>query len=237
MITGVTTFSHKIWEQYAAANIKGWADKWPGKIIAYHEDAIPADLPKSIRRRNLCQQQDAMRALKWAEQMPFLKGEMPNGEYNYNFNFHKFSRKVFAITDALAQTTGGIVYWLDADLEMVKPIPESFLREQVEGVYTAYLGRKDFPHTETGIVAYDTNHEWNERFPAMYRAMFSQCSVLGLPGFHDCWGYDYLVGNDHGIPARNLTADAPGVNVFPQSPFGEYMRHHKGPKKELRGAA
>ena len=206
-------------------------------MIAYHEDAIPSDLPKEIRPRNLYHQHDALRALKWAEQMPLMKGVMPNGEYNYNFNFCKFSRKVFAITDALAKTTGGVVYWLDADIEMVKPIPEAFLREQVDGVYTAYLGRKDFPHTETGIVVYDADHEWNEKFPEKFRSMFTNCSVLALPGFHDCWAYDYLIQQEFGIPSRNLTANATGMDVFVQSPFGEYMTHHKGAAKKYSGAA
>lgn len=237
MITGVTSFSQEIWDMYAGDNIKGWIGKWPGKLIAYHEIDAPSDLPKEIRKRDLCEQQDAMRALNWSSQMPFLRGVMPNGEYNYNFNFHKFSRKVFAITDALKQTSGGVVYWLDADIEMKKPIPEAFLKEQVDGVYTSYLGRKDFDHTETGIVAWDADHEWNKKFPEMYRQMFTHCSVLGLPGFHDCWAYDYLIQQEFGIPSRNLTENATGIDVFPQSPFGEYMDHHKGGAKKYKGAA
>ena len=238
MITAVTSFSPTGWEQYGREGVASLVKYWPGKVIAYVEGAAPEDLPKEVEFRNLYALKGVPEILDWAGKMPLLRGIMPDGDYNYHINFHKFSRKVFAICDELMKENG-LVYWVDADVVLSKDVPEEFLAGLLKDVFTCYLGRKDFDHTETGIVGYDTSHEWNKGFASNFLNLFFNAYILccGTIGFHDCYGYDYILAKTD-IPARNLTEDAEGMDVFSQSPFAEYMVHHKGagkkkPKKEV----
>ena len=231
--TLITSFSQEGYEQYARAGLESFVKHWPGKIVVYYEQTRPEFDDPKIEWRNLFDDQDCVALCAWTMSVPFLCGDMPDGAFNYHYNLHKFGRKGFAILDSLARDKGH-VFWFDADTMMLKDIPQHFLADMLDGVYTCYLGREDAPHSETGFVGWNTGDPANDLFVKAWRSMYVDKTVLALPGFHDCWSYDHLVRNLD-VTANNLTPDAVGADVFPQSPIGEYAVHHKGPAKKNGG--
>lgn len=231
MTTLITSFSKEGWKRYARVGLESFIKHFPGKIVVYYEQNRPDFDDPKVEWRNLFEDPDCVALCAWTLPVPFLQGVMHDGEYNYHFNLHKFGRKVFAIVDSLARDKGN-VFWFDADTVVGKDIPEYFLNDLLEGVYTCYLGRKDSPHTETGFVGWDTTHAKHKKFTSAWRALYTTKAVLALQGFHDSWSYDFLRGALQ-IPGRDLTPDAVGADVFEQSPLAEYAIHQKGTIKKL----
>ena len=232
MITAVTSFNPEGWKEYAGEYIETWIQNWPGRLIAYCNGERPAGLHQGIEARNFFDQPEYLEFVAQLGGYKIFSGE-GFGKYDYHHDILKFSRKVFAITHAALSMKEGIVYWIDADIKMGKPIPEQFLMSQAEGVYTAHLGRKDYPHSEGGVTTYDTGHRGNKRFMKALRRMFVDLTVLTLPMWHDAAAYDWLLENlVPKISSRNLTLGVGGQQVFSRSPFGEYMEHRKGTRKD-----
>lgn len=202
-------------------------DNWPGKIILYLEAPIDFEHEK-LEKRNFFQIPGVTQFLTNIKQVPQAMGIMENGVYNYNFDLWKFCRKMFCQFDAFKE--GGKVFWLDADLELKKPIPEEFLEALFQGSPLTYLGREGF-YTETGFVGFDTTHDDFTDFEERYINILKTGGVFKLKGWHDCYCFDYAK-QDLG---RNLTPHwkkGDDLNVIKNSPLKDYFFHHKGNRKQ-----
>lgn len=246
----VTTFGPAFYEKYGREAVATMARYWPGPVIAYGEGARPADLPERVEYRDLLLDAECANFIDWTGKCPFVQGRLPNGEYEYHYNMHKFGRKAFVIS-AMRRP----FFFLGADVHILKPIPESFLAEMLEGKFGAFLFRPKPLHTESDFAGYNTNHpDWG-RFAYAYRSIYTTGSVLMLlkesGGLHDCWSLDYLLEHT-GLRAQCLDLvngvrgdDPKGFHVWPKTRLAEYMVHLKGRIKKdparkaeaLKGAA
>lgn len=231
-IVAVTTFGVKGYEEYARESLELFAEHWPTKVIAFYEgDSPPNFSHEKIEYRPFFQIQGVPEFLTACSLLPALRGIRWDGVYDYNLDIFKFSRKVFAQVNVCLQHEG-LVFWLDADVRLKKDVPEDFLRQLLEGVYTCYMGRPDrHPfYTETGFLGFDTTHPVNEKFMRTYEGLYKSGVVIELKGRHDCYVYD-IIREQSFAPGRNLAEGTTGIHVMPQTCLHEYMYHLKGPRK------
>ena len=226
---GVTSFSREGYEQYGK-NFLESIDNWPGKIIVYLESPIDFEHHK-LEKRDFFDIPNASRFLTNIEQIPESKG-MVGGGYNYNFDVNKFCRKMFCQFDAFKE--GGKVFWLDADIEFIKEVSEEFLEDLFDGNPLAYLGREGM-YTESGFLGFDTEHENFPGFEERYVATLQQGIFMKLPGWHDCYCFDWAkqnLGNDivTGWEIKNKMS-LEELDVIEKSPLKDVLVHRKGKRK------
>lgn len=233
-LIAVTSFGPTGWDAYAKRGIGTFVKHFPGKVIVYIEDEVPAnEWGDSVEWRNLFDVPGCLETLNWAQRNPTLCGIAPKG-YTYNYDLNKFCRKVFAQVDA-ARRFKGLMYWLDADVRLLKDIPAEELEAPLRDVYTCFFGRAGF-HVESGVVGWDTRAAINALFMDYYEGLFLNGNILQLPGFHDCWAYMATLSRIR--PShRNLSPYAKRVSApIGQDYFRGYVAHDKG-KRKFQGAA
>ena len=162
---------------------------------------------------------------------------------DYRWQVIKFCHKVFAATwpDRPAHIRRWI--WLDADVLTKRAVfrPDIDRIVPLTAAVGAYLGRKDWHHSETGYLSWNTEREGGN-FLAEYRRWYTEDRVFELPEWHDCIVYDMLrsqwekAGRGAFV---NLSEGVPGMDVWPSTVLGEFMDHHKGPvaKGKVYGTA
>lgn len=222
---GITSFSKEGYDQYGL-NFLESIDNWPGKIICYLESPIKFEHPK-LEKRDFFDVPDVSAFLSNIENHPNCKG-MVNGRYDYNFNLWKFCRKMFCQFDAFNE--GGKMFWLDADLELIKPIPEKWLEDMFDDEHLIFLGRKDF-YSEAGFVGFDTDHMAFDRFKERYIDTLKKGIIFNLKQWHDCAAFDYAreaMGKDL---SPFWVKGKDDLHVFPKTILNQYMVHRKGAMK------
>lgn len=240
MIT-VTTFSQTGYNEYAKEHLESWKENWPGKIVAYTEAHHLLD---GVEERPFFSIQGTVPFFQYIQNLPLAHGKTEKG-YDYNKDAWKFTRKVFAQWDVLKDYEG-IVYWLDADVKVRKPVPRSFLEEVFEDKPLVYLGREGF-YTETGVIGFDTRKPKFKEFLDYYINCYRSGAIFTLPRWHDCQAFDWA-REMSGIEGKNLTdywkipegqekvvMTLKELNVFNRSVFGEYLKHYKGNRKTKVG--
>jgi len=242
-ITAVTSVSTEGYWQYGKEGIQSLLAHWPGKVIVYYEHDEPGLRNGNLEWRDLFAQQGVPSFLKTIGAFPLFQGWVPGEPYNYNFDAYKFSRKVFAVTDP-ARKDDGLVFWVDADVRLKRDVPPEFLASLLDGYYTCYLGREGY-HSECGFVGFNARNEWHGDFMRAFRNAYTTGMFARLPGYHDCWVYDW-VRRGTKVPAHNLSPTVKVEHVDPvtvkplvgekldcveNSPLDEYMVHLKGGRK------
>lgn len=225
-LVAVTTFGPSGWESYAKRGLESMTRFWPGRVIAYYEEEIPADAPDGVEWRPLYETEGLLPVLRWANSNPVLKGQVPKG-YSYNFDLFKFCRKVFAQVDAGLQEKC-LLYWLDADTRLLAESEVATWAEPLDSVATAYYGRKNF-HIESGLVAWDTAHAATPAFLRYYRDLFTNGNILQLKGWHDCWAYMAALHATK-TPARDLNQSGSHAPIG-DTWFRGLIAHDKGKRK------
>lgn len=136
---------------------------------------------------------------------------------DYRYNAIKFAKKVFAMT---AETED--CAWCDADVIFTNTA--HFVDCMPVGK-VAYLGRKDWHHSECGWVSY---RDAQDVLQAM-RQMYLSGRVFDLEEWHDSYVFDVVRQTFDPDRFVNLTPDARGLDVWEQSPLAAFSHHHKGP--------
>ena len=140
---------------------------------------------------------------------------------NYLHDVKRFCHKVYAQLDALQEHDK--LYWLDADIEITKQVPEGLISDILDQSFVSFLGRDTY--TETGVIAFNKTDPGFQGFERLYKDCYYGNQIFRQPFWTDCHAFDCSrLGGGH-----NLTPNGKGVdNVLKQSPLGEYMIHHKG---------
>ena len=198
-------------------------------MVVYYEETPPEFIENpACEFRDLFHDEQLLSVLRWCKANPVLQGRMPSG-YSYNFDIFKFCRKVFALADA-ALREKDLVFWLDADSRLLKPITTEFLEGLLADVYCGFMGRKGY-HIESSIVGVDTRHEINERFMQRYRQLYETGEILWVKGWHDCWAFMSVCAQLN-VQTRNWTPDAEGTcDPIKLGPWAGMVTHLKGPRK------
>lgn len=235
-IAVITTFPNYAWQIYAKQMLQSFVQFWPQEIpllIQLDDDLLHKDVSAILRP------QDCV-VVGWdKEHKAFVKrNKDKDSKTDYRKQAVRFCHKVFAIKRALdarnsAKKAGledapRYLIWMDADVVTNRPVSIEEIRECLpkEGDAVAYLGRKDWDHSECGWLAFDLDGAGGSLIGCTV-ASYVTDSIFGLEQWHDSWVWDLTIKIS--FKSTDLTADKPGMDIWPHSPMGKWSVHHKGP--------
>lgn len=153
-------------------------------------------------------------------------------------NGRRFSHKVFAVTSARRQLSEWLL-WIDADVEFHAPLTRDLLADICPvNACLSFLGRRDFPWSECGFVAYKVSDPKVRALLADMRLVYTSGELFTLPRdrWHDSAVFD-ICRLRSGIPESeqcNLSAGVRGREVWEHTLLQQFARHNKGPARKLR---
>jgi len=232
-----TTFGNQHFDVYARQMLQSYAQYWPKDIrllVQLDDDLLVPDVDKILRP------QDAMVVGHDEQHAAFIeRNKGKDDPTNYRKQPVRFCHKVFAIHRTLqavndaksagAKDTPRYIIWMDADVVTTKPVTMEDIKKCLpkEGDAVAYLGRKDWEHSECGWLAFDLQNCGDDIIKKLYSEYVTD-SVLAMSQQHDSWVFDRIL-EDYSELATNLTKDKPGMEIWPQSPMAAWSIHYKGP--------
>lgn len=237
----ITTFPDSSWDVYSKRMLESFVANWPAEVpimVKLDTDKLSSEINKVLRSY------DGL-ACGWEkEHAAFVeRNKGKDDPENYRKQAVRFCHKVFAIKFALdavnkAKAAGedGLpryLIWLDADVLTTRQVTPADIEKCLpkDGDAVSYMGRKDWPHSECGWLAFDLENGADLIVEEMYKQYVSDAIFL-YDELHDSWVFDQIVP---AFKATNLTPDANGMEVWPQSPMASWSKHYKGPiaKAEL----
>lgn len=235
MYAVITTFPNSMYKVYAEEMIKSFVRFWPSDIPLLVQLDTP-ELENDVK--SLLRPIDAV-AVGWEE--PHASFVLRNGEkddpHNYRHQVTRFCHKVFSIKrarDAIQkQKDEGLeapryLIWMDADVITNRKITHEDLKKCLPDGAVSYLGRKDWPHSECGWLAFDLENEGG-MFIDVWHGLYTSDEILKLEETHDSWAFDHVKNSKDAPKSTNLTEGKPGMDIWPHSPMGEWSTHFKGP--------
>lgn len=238
-----TTFPNNSWDIYAKRMLESYVSNWPDcvPILVQLDDKLLAEEINKIIRPH-----DGLKCGWEKDHYEFVERNKGRDDpQNYRKQAVRFCHKVFALKYALdsvnkAKAEGHAdacryLFWLDADVLTTRKVTMDDLAKCLpkEGDAVSYLGRKDWPHSECGWLAFDLDNGGEKIIDEIHKQYIGQ-TIFSYKEWHDSWVFDKLC--DKEIYKRtNLTPNAIGMEVWPQSPMAAWSRHYKGPiaKSEL----
>lgn len=245
-IVVVTTFPTSSWDVYARKMLESFVAHWPKEIsllVQLDDDLLLPDVKRSLRDIDLI-------AVGWSdEHKAFVERNMGKDDpMNYRMQPVRFCHKVFTIKRALDVINEGkekgakaprYLIWLDADVITTRKVTVDDLKECLpkEGDAVAYLGRKDWDHSECGWLAFDLEKGGANIINAVYES-YAKDYVLNMEQQHDSWVWDRVMEQFDSVKPNaghtNLTPEAIGRDVWQQSPMGKWSTHYKGPEGKAK---
>lgn len=230
----VTTFPSWAWDVYARDMLQSFVTNFPADIpilVQLDDDLLGPQVDKILRP------QDGM-AVGWnKDHADFVaRNKHKDDPQNYRKQATRFCHKVFAIHRAYEagqkqKELGGNAFhyliWLDADVHITRPVAYREIMECMpkEGDAVAYLGRKDWPHSECGWLAFDLENGGDIVIEMMLNHYITD-SLFEMEEWHDSWVFDRTESDR---PRTNLTLGKPGTEIWEHSPMAAWSKHHKGP--------
>lgn len=254
-IAVITTFPNNAWPIYGKRMLESFVKYWPADVdlcVELDDDLLLQDVQKILRPN------DAVAPGWTAEHKAFVeRNKGKDDPQDYRKQAVRFCHKVFAIHRAYTaikeQKEHGEGYpryliWLDADVLTTKQVTHDDLLKCLpkEGDAVAYLGRKDWDHSECGWLAFDLEKGGDKIIEAVY-SNYLYDKVFSYEQWHDSWIWDRYINSpertvftpngpivvsaavvsEH-LPT-NLTADKPGMEIWQHSPMAAWSTHYKGP--------
>ena len=227
----VTTFSRKLWEQYAERCIGSWVEHFPGAMPVWvyygdepiHEQERTAKAPWPLSWRFIDPNDHA-------PYRDFMAKHTQQDLPDYRKDARRFAHKVFAMAHAAEYCKTDYLVWLDADVYAFEDIPDDFFSSLFDGHYIFYLGRPMYSHPECGCFGYGTRHPSHPSFPQALADLYSSGKVFELKEQHDSWVWGKLREQceQQGRFTSNNISTAPSGHAWLASPLAQYFDHMKG---------
>lgn len=247
----VTTFPNNSWDIYAKRMLESYAANWPKEIpimVQLDDGVLAPEVDKIIRSH------DGLKCGWEKDHAEFVaRNKEKDDPQNYRKQAVRFCHKIFALKYALdsvseAKKAGHddvcrYLIWLDADVLTTRKVTLEDIQKCLpnEGDAVSYMGRKDWPHSECGWLVFDLENGGDIVIKEVWDSYIHD-SIFKFPEWHDSWVFDaarkFFTENNQTGRWTNLTPEAKGMDVWPQSPMASWSRHYKGPtaKAELSGA-
>lgn len=233
----ITTFPNTSWNVYAKNMLQSFVANWPYEVpllVQLDDNMLEDDVKKIIRPQDGC-------ITGWTnEHNEFvLRNKDKDDHGDYRKQAVRFCHKVFALKfasdSAMASREANAVdaprylIWMDADVTTTKKVSFDDILNCLpkEGDAVAYMGRKDWDHSECGWLAFDLQSSGDKLINDMYEA-YRIDNVMHMEQRHDSWVFDKTLKN-YGYKRTNLTEGKPGMEIWPHSPMAKFSIHHKGP--------
>lgn len=235
-IAVITTFGNQHFEIYAKSMLQSFAQYWPLDIpllVQLDDDLLHDQVQKCLR------QTDAIAIGLDKDHKEFVeRNKGKDDPTNYRKQAVRFCHKVFSIKRALGaiqsakannEPCARYLIWMDADVITTKMVTMDDIKACLpkEGDAVAYLGRKDWDHSECGWLAFDLENSGDKLINSVI-AQYLTDGVFELKQWHDSFVWDFCMQLNHDKKCTNLTLDKPGMDIWPHSPMGQWSTHYKG---------
>lgn len=231
-----TSFNDEGYNLYGKPFLESYFKHWSVPLHVFYEGTKPVE--RGPVYHDLLADRDLQKFLSEYGKNPRANGVVGKKDgklvVDYRFQAIKFAKKVFAVTSPCRPDVDWWI-WLDADTITTDTVDEQFLEEVCpEGFAASYLGRKEWPHSECGWVAYSKRYE--DGFLKRFREVYTSGVVFSFMEWHDSFIFD-AVRKEYEARGHwfyNLSPNAKGLDAWGASPLSEVMTHNKGPqaKKE-----
>lgn len=235
-IAVITTFPNDSWEIYSKKMLESFVRYWPADVdlcIELDNDLLFHETRKIMRPNDAA-------AVGWTpDHQAFVERNKGRDDpQDYRKQAVRFCHKVFAIHRAYAaiqeQKAHGEGYpryliWMDADVLTTRQVTVDDLKACLpkEGDAVAYLGRKDWDHSECGWLAFDLENGGGD-FIESVKNDYVTDNVFNLPQWHDSWIWDQYITPPK-MRVTNLSPNAAGIDAWQASPMAAWSTHYKGP--------
>lgn len=241
----ITTFPNKDWYDYLHIGTMSFLQYWPAEvpllIKLYKDDAHEAvnksleNLVGSIKNDKEGREVHIENGSTKEEIDFYTRHKDYKNEGDYRTNYISFSYKIFALYQAYLyakQEKYEYIIWLDADIITKGEVSNQDIEKWINGADIAYLGRKDWDHSECGFIVYKT--EIAEDFIKDFHQMYVSDDVLKQEQYHDSYIFDVLRKKHDKLVYENISKGIDGRDVFNISPLGEQLQHFKGPAEKQK---
>ncbi len=245
MLSVVTSFGPEGWKVYGRAFVDSFYINFPGDVplLAYWEGSRP-NYGGVLLGHNLLEIEPCAGFLRRWEYSEVVAGKAEGNQpwstkarregYSLRHDAYKFARKVFAVAAAARRQQRGRLFWIDADVTVERKVPYDFLVSLLpEDTALCYMPR-DGMHSELGFVGYNLDLLETHAFITAYEREYAEDKFGNRPYWDDCNVFDDLVRELS--PSTKPIASMSRAQPFDNSILGEYMTHHKGPRKYARAA-
>jgi len=165
------------------------------------------------------------------DDMPTWTGKARQRGYNFRSDAYKFCRKVFAVAHAAKTANSRRLFWINADVETMRPVPHRLFGDVLPDGYDLSRLYRERYHSECGFVGYNLDNGATRSFIEAYEKQYSTDAFLKDVAWDDCNQLDYLVKK---LPVRCYNIQHRSrPQPFDNSILGHYMTHHKGARKLL----
>jgi len=268
MYAAVTTFPNKYFDTYANNMIESFFDNWPVELFIQLDTGTDTqEIAQRVGETAVKRQKQGHVSGGFPDEFnAFLEDarkvsppeNVPPGE-SFKYKYIEFSHKVFATYEVmkaietlneLTPDQGGFpekvtkLIWIDADVMTTKPLTIEDIEKIQDGASVTYLGRKDWPTSETGFIIFDLEKGGDEVIKE-WRQFYLDGKVPTFPEWTDAYVFDRALEKvekrrkklkkTDDLILNDLSKDATGRDVFEQTILSEFMTHLKGPKK-IQGA-
>lgn len=236
----ITTFKNQDWYDYLNIGTMSYLQYFPAEVpllIKLYKDEIVQVVNDSIEnltktiKNNKEGRKVHIEIGSTQEEIEFYERHKDyKNDGDYRTEYKTFSYKIFALYQAyLYAKQEGVDYiiWLDADVLVKSEVSIADIEKWHNGADIAYLGRKDWDHSECGLVIYKT--KTCAKFIEKFHQMYVNDDVLKLPQHHDSYVFDVLRKEFPKLKYHNISEGIGGRDVFNISMLGEKLHHHKGP--------
>jgi len=236
----ITTFPNKDWHDYLHVSTMSYMKFWPKEVPLLVK--LPKDEMQDTVNQGLNNLIQTTEGLKEGHKILIETGQTKEeaefyerhkdykNDGDYRTNYIDFSHKIFALYQAyLYAKKEGIDYiiWLDADIITKDEITFADIEKWHNGADIAYLGRKDWDHSECGLVIYKT--EAAGKFIERFHEVYVKDLVLELEQYHDSYVFDQIRKVTFPeLTYHNISEGIEGRDVFNVSILGEKLEHFKG---------
>ena len=212
------------------------ATYWPeGEIYVYYEEVPDAIriLHPHIHCENFRNIPRLIEYLKIISKLPFARGIMADGKYNYRYDVYSWCRKVFYQINA-AENFDGVLIWLDGDIVTYEEIDEELIHDWINGYEIAVMDRIGYP-LDASMIIWDCSKFKTKDLLYNYRWMFESGAIFTLPEWTDIPALEILIKQmeiTRNDIAKYIDSDKKGkaANVFDIVMDGK-AKHLKGKLK------
>lgn len=237
-IAFITTFGNVHWDIYAKVMLESFVKYMPKDIplmVQLDDDLLHDQVDKILPP-------ECGIFVGWTDEHKAFVERNKGKDHptDYRKQAVKFCHKVFCIQHSLdaiqkARTANApdiprYLIWVDADVHITKPITLEDIQKCLpkEGDAVAYLGRKDWDHSECGWLAFDLENGGDRLITNVYQEYVDD-HLFGYDQWHDSYIWDQNI-----FKGTNLTQDKPGMEIWPQSPMASWSIHYKGPEAKQK---
>lgn len=240
-----TTFANRHWDGHAAEMVRRFDAFWPKQVALYVEldDKTLMDTLAPV----ISNHGGGIGTFDDDKRYQEFKAKYEDLDHpsDYRKQFFRFAHKIFALNDAVVlakEMACDYLIWLDADVWTEKPVTLEQLQAWLPGAdeVASYLGRKDWPHSECGFMAFNLKNRGDGFVTDLmnfYCNKDGHAEGLGKEQLDDSWFFDlqrkrWQLELNHKF--CNLTEGVAGMNVWEGSPLAPFMTHHKGPVAKVQ---